>query len=167
MLCSLTYKINKHTNANVGICEAKRETQIPARSTWLMEMTSLAPEKFFGGGGRANWCWWKIKKILISTASSDHESNEMRLWMVPRWLTIWLTKRMIDMDIHMGPQGGLDLLFITASEFVYLFYSFAKLEPICIVQVVLKHTQSKWVMWGNSGNDTTVRAIILAWLYPL
>ena len=69
---------------------------------------------------------------------------------------------MIDMDVHMGPQGGLDLLFITTSEFVYLFDSFAKLEPICIVQVVLKHTQSKWVMWGNSGNDMTVRAIILA-----
>ena len=86
----------------------------------------------------------------------------MRLQIVTRLLTIWLTKRMIHMDVHMGPQGGLDLLFIPASEFVYLSDSLAKLEPICVVQVVLKHTQSKWVMWSNSGNDTTVSTIILA-----
>lgn len=91
----------------------------------------------------------------------------MRLWIATRLLTIWLTKRMIHMNVHMGPEGGLDLLFISASEFVYFFDSLAKLEPICVVQVVLKHTQSKWVMWRNSGNDTTVRTIILTRLYLL
>lgn len=71
------------------------------------------------------------------------------------------------MDVHMGPQCRLDLLFVPTSEFVYLSDSFAKLEPISVVQVVFKHTQPKWVMGHDVGNFSSVRTIVLTGFYLL
>lgn len=71
------------------------------------------------------------------------------------------------MDVHVRPQGGFDLVFIQAGEFVELSDSLAKLEPVGVVHMVLKHTQTKWMMWHDIGDNTTIRTIIHTGFYLL
>ena len=69
---------------------------------------------------------------------------------------------MINTDIHVWPQGCFNQTLLPATEFVDFPDRLAKLEPVWIVQVILKRCQSKWMMWCNAGNKLAVSTVIIA-----